>query len=248
MAGFQKTVNQQPAPGVEGSFASYNPRATYVTGPASLVANPGGVICGRFGWALPTANADGTVTEIVYNTSVGVANGLPRTPGGFIGNEQQGLFTGYLQESGFSILAGQGMEMFTRGDFWALMVGAAATRGQKAFANLTDGTIRPAAAGSTISAATVTASFATNVMTVTATTGVLTPGQAVTSAVTTLPANTFILAQLTGTTGGNGTYSLTTTPGTIASQANTASNFVETRFFILSAALAGEIAKIGFGD
>lgn len=245
MAGFQKQVNNQPAPGVEGGFASYNPRATYVTGPASLVANSGGVIAGRFGWAVPVNNPDGTVSEIVYNSATLVPAGRVRTPGGFIANQMIGAFVGYLQEAGMGILAGQGMVLFTRGDFWAVMNGAAATRGQKAFANLADGTIRPAAAGSTINGITVTASFATNVMTVTASTGTLVVGQSITG--TGVPANTFISSLGTGT-GGAGTYNLTTSPGTIASQANTASGFIETRFSILSDALAGEIAKIGFGD
>lgn len=246
MTGFQRQVNQYPSPGVEGTWASANQYASYVAGEGSVVANTNGVTMGRFGWTLPTPKADGTVTETAYNTSVGIANGLPRTPAGFIMNHGQGNFTGYLQESSMNILGGQNMALMPRGDFWAVMVGQAAIRGYKAFVNLFTGQVSPYPAATIVSAAAVTASFATNVMTVTATTGVLAVGQAITAAVgaTALPANTYIASLGTGT-GGAGTYNLSTTPGTIASQANVASNLIETNFTILSASLAGELAKIG---
>lgn len=66
------------------------------------------------------------------------------------------------------------------------------------------------------------ASFATNVMTVTvAGTGSFAVGQVITSAGVTV--GTFITSLGTGT-GGTGTYNLSTTPGTIAAQAVTASS------------------------
>lgn len=69
------------------------------------------------------------------------------------------------------------------------------------------------------SAASFTASFATNVMTVSAVaSGTLGIGQLVTGAG--VPANTYIASFGSGV-GGTGTYNLTTTPGTIASQSNT---------------------------
>lgn len=69
------------------------------------------------------------------------------------------------------------------------------------------------------------ASFATNVMTVNSLTGsLLNYNGGVTGTFifgASVPAGTYITAQLTGSAGGVGTYSLSTTPGTIASEACT---------------------------
>lgn len=241
MTGFQKQVNIQPNPGVIGSFASANPRALYVTGPGGLVAGSNGVSVGRFGWATPITDG-----ERVDSNAALVAAGVSRAPSMFVANTQQGNFVTYLAESGMAILPGMQMEGFTRGDFWAQMLVASATRGQKVFANLLDGTLSAAAAGSTIAANTFTASFATNVMTVTVAPALpLKVGQAVVSAG--VAANTYISALGTGA-GGTGTYTLTTAPGTISAQAATGTDWVESRFSVLSTSLINEIAKIGYGD
>lgn len=242
MPGFQRSVNNQPAPGIEGAWASANPYATYVTGPGGLVSGPA-VIVGRFGWATP--KADGTEGEVINNFASLVAAGASRAPAGFIANEQQAMSVTFLQESNMQMLPGQAMEAFTRGDFWAKF-GSAVARDQKVFANLLDGTVQAAAAGSVVAGNAFTASFATNQMTVTAAPALpLKVGQAITGVG--IPANTFIGAFGTGT-GGTGTYTLTTAPGTIAAQATTGSDYVETKFRCLSVALINEIAKIGFGD
>lgn len=241
MAGFQKQVNLQPAPGVAGAFASTNTPATYVTGPGGLVSGALGLIVARFGWA--SYLNDGA--ERIDNSAALVADGLVRTPAGFVANEQQGLNTVYLSEAGMTMLPWQAAEAFTRGDFWAKML-TAATRGQKVFANLLDGTVAAAAAGATIAANAFTASFATNVMTVTVAPALpLKVGQLITGA--SIPANTYIKTLGTGT-GGTGTYILTTSPGTLAAQAASGTDWIETKFSVLSAALINEIAKIGFGD
>lgn len=238
---FQRQINNQPAPGVEGTIASANPPAVYVTGPGGLISGALGAIVARFGWATP--QADGS--ERVDNSAALVANGLSRVPSGFIANEQQAMNTVYLSEAGMTMLPWQAMELFTRGDFWVKVLSAAA-RGQKIFANLLDGTIQAAAAGATIAANTFTASFATNVMTVTVAPALpLKVGQAITSAG--VAANTYIGALGTGV-GGTGTYTLTTAPGTIAAQAASGTDYVETRFSVLSVALINEIAKMGYGD
>jgi hypothetical protein len=239
---FPNTVNQQPSPGVEGSRASHNPVLTYVTGPGGLISAPTvGVTIARFAWAIP--QTDGS--EQAFNTSVAVAAGLARTPNGFVANLQQGLNTIFLSEAGMTMIPGQNMQLFTRGDFWARNTVSSATKFAKIFANLFTGQITTAAAGSTISAASVTASFATTVMTVTATTGVLAVGQSITGAG--IPANTYIASLGTGT-GGAGTYNLTTAPGTVSSETVIASNYIETKFSALSNALTAEIVKIGYGD
>ena len=242
MPGFQKQVNNQPAPGVEGSFASANPRATYVTGPGGLISGAA-VVVGRFGWATP--KADGTEGEVVNSNAALVAAGASRVPSGFVGNEQQAMSLTFLAEFGMTMLAGQAMEMFTRGDFW-MKFGSAVARDQKVFANLLDGSAVAAATGTVPAPNSFTASFATNQMTVTAAPALpLKIGQSITGA--TIPANTFITAFGTGT-GGTGTYTLSTSPGTIAAQATVGSDYVETKFRCLSVALINEIAKIGFGD
>lgn len=88
-----------------------------------------------------------------------------------------------------------------------------------------------------------TASFATNVMTVTAvTTGQLAVGQLVKSAG--VAAGTYITSLGTGT-GGTGTYNLSTSPGTIAAQAASASAWIETPFSIKTPGNVGDLIKIG---
>lgn len=244
MTGFQKTVNSYSSPASEGNIASGNPMALYVAGPQALVSGASGVTVGRFAWATPVTAGD-TPERVDSNANL-VADGTERSPSGFVFNEQQGNTTVYLAESGMSILPGQNMELATRGDFWAKILLNAATRNQKVFANLQNGSITSAATGATIAGNAGTASFATNVMTVTVAPAVpLQVGDAIVSSG--VAANTFIKAFGTGT-GGTGTYTLTTTPGTIAAQAFTGSSWIETKFKILSAALVNEFVKIGFGD
>lgn len=74
--------------------------------------------------------------------------------------------------------------------------------------------------GAYIPDATITASFATNVMTVTATTQQIALGMIVTGVG--IPANTVLLSFGTGT-GGAGTYNLSTSPGTLSSRTVTGS-------------------------
>ncbi|MCV5473623.1 hypothetical protein OFN43_32725, partial [Escherichia coli] len=50
MSGFQSVINQQQAPGVEGDFASANPKASLLAGEGALVAGANGVVVGRFAW------------------------------------------------------------------------------------------------------------------------------------------------------------------------------------------------------
>lgn len=247
MPGFQKVVNTYASKAYPGMVATNNPWIGYVAGEGALVAGPNGVTIARFGWATPIAGSD-TGERVDSNASL-VAAGKSRAPSGFVHNELQGTFTTYLQESGMQILPWSAMEIATRGDFWALNVGPnAVAREDKVFTNMADGTITTGAAGSTVAGKAYTASFATNVMTVTvAPTGgvVLAVGDAVVG--TGVPANTYIASFGTGT-GGTGTYNLTTTPGTIAAQATTSSAWVETKFRALSVGASQELFKIGFGD
>jgi hypothetical protein len=79
---FQTQVNQQPAPGIAGDFATTNPRASVVAGPGGLVAASGGAICGRFGWY-----------DLYSMTQV--ANTGQGAPNGFIHNSHTAIITSF---------------------------------------------------------------------------------------------------------------------------------------------------------
>lgn len=135
---FQTTVNVQPAPGQPGDFAAANPRNSSLAGPGALVAGPGGITVGRFGWV------DATVTY-VSNAQIGTT-----PPNGFLhrGSHQQ-LITAYLAETGGVLPQGFEVTLHSEGDFWAATK-TATTYGQKVFASTTDGTVSTGAAGALI--------------------------------------------------------------------------------------------------
>ncbi len=134
MAGFQNTVNIQPAPAVAGDFASGNPRATMLAGAGALVTGAGGVGVGLFAWA--------TAAGVVGNAQVA---GLGY---GFVHRDQQALITNFLAESSNLIPQGFPVTLFRTGDFWAAFPSGAVI-GQKVFASITTGACLSAAAGST---------------------------------------------------------------------------------------------------
>lgn len=227
--GFQQSVNLQQAAAVAGDFASTNPRASVVGHEGTLVAGAAGVTVARFAWA--------TSTGLVSNTVVGAA-GANNKPTGFVARQQGvALITQYLGQTSNLIPTGFEVTLMATGDYWVAPVANPVTIGQKAFANLGTGEIQGAAAGSTIANFSGTASFATNVMTVTvATSGTLRVGDVITSAG--VAAGTYITSLGTGT-GGTGTYNLSTTPGTISAQAVTSTSFVETDFTITGFPVGG---------
>lgn len=45
---FQTHMNQYPAPGIPGAFASDNPHASYVAGEDALITGPDGLVIARF--------------------------------------------------------------------------------------------------------------------------------------------------------------------------------------------------------
>lgn len=132
--GFQTSINIQQAPGVEGDFASANPRATVLAGEGALVAGEGGATVGRFAWA----DADGQVT----NAGAGA-------PTGFIGRHMQAVITEWLGEASMLIPDGVAMALYNEGDFW-VKSSTVATVGQKVFANNATGAIATGAAGATV--------------------------------------------------------------------------------------------------
>lgn len=242
MSQFQQTVKTRFAPAVAGDFASANPRATMLAGPGSLVAGSAGVTVATFAWAasLGTADIESGETDF-YNVVNNFGAGLPS---GFVHREQQALITTFLSSNSNLVPQGLPVTLFTSGDFWALNSGASAvTAGQKVFANYGSGTVQTAAAGATIAGASFTASIATagSVMTVTAVaSGTLAIGQPVSGAGVT--AGTVISGFLTGT-GGVGTYTVSIAQ-TVASEAMTTLAAIETKWYAMSAAAAGELFKM----
>jgi hypothetical protein len=131
---FQQAVHVQPAPAIEGDFCTTNPRYTVVAGPGALVSGPDGCMVARFGWLDAPPDPNGS-PSLVNNYGSG-------TPDGFVGRNQQGLITIYLQESGMWIPQGFPVTLFRSGDFWVCNNGTAANAlNDKAFANSADGTV-----------------------------------------------------------------------------------------------------------
>lgn len=211
MSGFQTQVNYNPAPGVEGDFASRNPRATVLAGPGGLVCGPDGVIVGRFAWLSEQfEDADGA-PAVVNNFGSGA-------PAGFVHREQQGLIEKYLEEYSLSVPAGFPITLYSAGDFWVRNSGETPAKpGMKAYADFSTGTVSFAATGSPGSAAftgaiapgtgAVKGSISGNVLKVTTvTTGPVVIGATLSG--TGVAAGTKIVAQISGDRGDVGEYAV----------------------------------------
>lgn len=229
---FPNQVNAMQAPGVEGDFASANPRFTVLAGEGALIAGQGvidgelveGIVVGRFGW-LSYERVDSDNAPAIIDT-FGAGQ-----PAGFVHRQQIGYITPYLATASMIYTKGQAATLFNGGDFWVKNRGATyAQVGMKAFANFADGSVYFAAAGSTppggsgdassIAAATfsATGSIAGNVLTVTAVgSGVLYAGA--TFSGSGVASGTKIVEQLSGTAGGVGTYAVSIPDQTVASTA-----------------------------
>lgn len=224
--GFQTQVSVQPAPAVEGDFASQNPRYTVDFGPGGAVAGPNGVVVGRACWATPPDDANGAAASL---NSFGSG---PIT--GIIAREQQGLITTYLADASMVIPTGFQVTAYSNVDIWVKNRGASqALPGQKVYANFKDGGFTFAATGSptgggsgsasTIAeeTASVTASITGNIMYVTAIgSGTLYPGGVLSG--TNVATNTTIVSQLTPllsgeALGGVGRYYVSIPEQTVAS-------------------------------
>jgi hypothetical protein len=229
--GFQTQVNLTPALAVAGDFASSNPRASVLAGEGGLVAGTGGLTVGKFAWIA----SDGK-SAVNYGTAT-------QAPNGFVHREQQALITTYLAESGNVIPAGMACTLMNEGDFYAVLTGDnAAVIGSAIYADYDTGDVQAVAGAGGASAtgaigATFTATGTGTSLVVTSVTGLISIGDTISG--TGVPANTTIVAQVSGTTGGAGTYT--------TSAATTASSATVTAFgdvLNISAVASGEI-KLG---
>ena len=216
---FQRQVNINQAPGFIGAIASMNPIATVVAGPGGLVAGASGVIVGRFAWNTYPNSASATITGNPGQASNQCLTG--KVPDGFIGNLQEGLITIWLNDSSLLVPSGYGVTEYNRGDFWALNTMSDASISNKVFANLLDGQVTTAPAGSfltqapgstALGAATLVAGSYALVVTGN-TSGTFAPGQTVTGVG--IPYDTIIES---GTIGATGTFQMTQ-PATVSGTA-----------------------------
>lgn len=233
--GFQTQVNIEPAPAVKGDFAGANPRASVLAGEGALLSSGSPRFCtvGNFAWALQLT---GVAVGQFYNEADAKI--------GFLRRDQQAPMLSQLPGDASMLLApGQIVTLFDQGSFWALFA-AGATPGQKVFANTLDGSVYAAAAGTSTETAEVTAALAnTGILTVSAVaSGAVGVGDIILG--TTVPAGVAILAQLSGTPGGVGTYLTSLSGVVVASATMFAHDSVETNFFVDSPAAAGELAQI----
>lgn len=206
--GFQTQVNTQPAPAVAGDWASANPYWSAIAGPGGLVSGIA-LFAGRFAWTTPPDDADGTPA---------IANSFGSGPvTGFCGRDMSGLLTIYLQQNSMQLPPGFQCTLYTGGDFWVKNDGAGACQiGMKAYANNADGKVTFAATGAPAAAGSVTGTIApaTGSFTGSITGSLLTitnvgSGVAVVGGLlsgTGVATGTRITSQVSGTTGGVGTY------------------------------------------
>ena len=215
MAGFQTQVYPTLALGVAGDFADHNPRFSYMAGSnGGLVAGAvNGLTVGNFAWVsssfIDTVNAP----AVANNFGAG-------TPAGIVPRFWQGTNSTFLSPASMFIPGGYAVAIYSGGGFFVVNSGSGqALVGMNAYANLATGAVTfasGAAAASTVTAATsavtagsssVTGSIQGNVLTVTAVgSGTLYAGTTLSG--TNVASGTEIVSQLSGTTGGVGTYAV----------------------------------------
>jgi len=213
--GFQRVVQNQPAPAVEGDFASSNPMSSLVPPlQGAYVVGDANVRVGYFAW--------GSNTGKVYSSlAAATADGGPII--GFVARQPNipaAMITAFLGEAIMTLQVGREVTLLSAGDFYAALPGATpsaianvfalATTGQPSLVD--DATTEPTGFRAL---STVPVNGVTNAATtIAANTGIMTiaafasgggePGQRVTG--TGVPDGTYIVRQLTGGAGGAGTY------------------------------------------
>lgn len=128
---FQTVINRHPAPGVAGDKVDLNP-TVYTSGN-------------------PLADGPVTVGTFVWATEKGAANTVATAtaPLGIV--ERVQCYYSYDMLAGATLTIGEGspLSVIFKGDVYVTTL-TAATRGQKVFAVLADGTIKTGDAGSTV--------------------------------------------------------------------------------------------------
>lgn len=222
MAGFQKVVNLVQAPGIAGDFASTNPFSSIVSAPGALVAPAGGLTVGNFAWVGPAGQVS---QSYVSGWQIG-----------FLGRNEQALITEFLGEYTLVVPEGFMVTLFNGGDFWAFFADGA-TAGATVYADEDTGAPQMQATNSFTGAVGMSATSAlgtsvalSTTLTVTAITAneIISVGDTLAGTLASeFPAATTVVAQLTGTTGGIGTYQMsaaaTTTEATPTAFSTTSS-------------------------
>lgn len=131
--GFQTQINQYPAPGIEGAFASNNPYASYSAGEGALITGDAGLTIARFAWV---------VDGVAKNSGTGA-------PAGFVPRDGQASIVEWLGAASNVVQPGRECTLLVAGEFWARTTTAAVV-GQKVFASLTTGEISAGAAGAKV--------------------------------------------------------------------------------------------------
>ena len=251
-SGIQTVVNQIPAPAVAGDFASANyNRFSVLSGPGGLVSGAAGVIVGHFAWLSQQSLDPDNAAQIVnsfYVPNAGAGASAAGAPDGFVSRpDSPAIITTYLADSTMVIQQGSQVPLKSGGDFWCKNDGSgAAVVGNKAYASLTTGAVSFAATGtpstatstsSTIAAGTwsATGSIAGNVMTVGTVTGTYGVAIGATVTGTNVVSGTVVVAQLTGSNGGAGTYAVS-----IGEQAVAAATSLSGTFGVLT--IGGTVA------
>lgn len=211
--GFITRVNRQPPPAVAGDWASLNPRATALAG------------AGQFRSGLGTNYLSLQNLAVIANFAwgQGLFAGSQKPAGasvlGFVPNEMQTVIPfpsggdpNYPNVVRFAIENGFGVTLQTHGDFWALPVGAVSgivSAGDEVYARSYDGA--PTNDSVEFSATGVQTGASSTVTISAVTKGFLVVGAALQgTGIGTAPV---VTAQLTGTPGLAGTYTLNETTG-----------------------------------
>lgn len=213
--GFQTFVTQQQPPAQAGDFASQNPRAVALTSqagsdprtPGARVADTQAVTVAYFAWLAPA-------TGLVYSSEAAAGAGSVI---GFIAQELQTIITDFLGQRRVTVQSGFPVTLFTAGDFWAEVAGLPVVAGDPIYAVLltgqpsTDDNSGNTAPTGYIAASSAPAAPTSATSTIAADTGILTMGGAPSAAIVVagmnvsgagVPANVFIVSQLTGVAGG----------------------------------------------
>lgn len=232
---FQTVVNANPAPGIEGGWASVNDHFSMQTpsnGDPALpnypawIVGAGGATIGRFVFADPVSGTATSTAPTAATFRVGFAHRYHPT-----------IITPFLGSSSVTLYQGQEIDILDSGDVWARFAAGAAF-GAKVFASYADGSAIAGVAGTPPTATGVTATTTSGSAALTNVAGgTLVVGQPISG--TGIPAGTRVIA----VSGSGATMSANAT-ASAAGVAITQTTAVETRWWVHSVAAPGDIAKI----